>query len=378
MKRTLLLILVIGISILTMAGLQAETGYFYGKGLELETPDGTCSLEGRLYALAHYDTEFEIGEYYGLVDLGLAGAILSEPLLMVYPKEAYIEGYLEDLDFKAGIFYNSFGSGMVLNPVNLFAKKGASGNLPMNGLELDYGLNNGNLSGYIFTSMDEDVDLQLIADFLAELKSGNLSFANDPEWKFHTGVAGRLDYNFSGIDTIFTVAYDKTDETITATKTVNGNETLVSDKPYMLKVGGEAVAQIPGTAFIIHTEASLGIDSDVLLLDGNSDLGGTVKKTIDSIKGVAGIEYQAGTTGLIGIEGYYDSEPGFGVYGNYSKSNWQVKGMGKGALKSGNIVMSLMGEIDYKLSETGTIFSKITCGGTDNNLLVFTGVKLII
>lgn len=378
MKRSLFLFLVISISVLAMAGLQVETGYFYGKGVELETTSGTCSLEGRLYTLAHYDTEFEIGELYGLVDLGFAGAILSEPVFMVYPKEAYVEGYMEDLDFKAGIFYNSFGSGMALNPVNLFVKKGATGKLPMNGLELDYGLDNGNISGYLYTSMDEDMDLQLMADFMSGLKTGNLSLLNDPKWKLHTAVAGRLDYNFSGIDTIFTVAYDKAAETVTATRSVNGNETLVSEKPYLLKLGAEAVAQIPDTAFVIHTGASLGVDGSALLLDGNLDFGDTLADIADSIKGVAGIEYQSGTTGLIGVEGYYDNVPGFAIYGNYTKSNWRVKCMGKGAVKSGNIVMSLMGEVDYKLSQTGTIFTKITCGGTNNDLLVFMGAKLIM
>ena len=376
MKKSLLVFLVISVSVLSMAGLQAETGYFYGKGLGFQTPDGTCSLEGRLYTLVDYNTDFEIGELYGLVDLGFAGAILSEPVFLVYPKEAYVEGYLEDLDFKAGIFYNSFGSGMALNPVNLFEKKIATIGLPMNGLELDYALDNGNLSGYLYTSLDENPDIQFVADSLSELKAGNLNSFNDPTLRLHTAFGGRLESNLSGIDTIFTVACDRADETITATEVIDGNETLVSNKPYLLKFGAEAVAQIPDTAFIIHAGASLGVDSNSLLLNDNSELDNAILNPIDLFKGVAGIEYQSGTTGLIGIEGYYDDIPGFAVYGDYIKNDWQVKGMGKGAVKSGNIVISFIGELDYKIPDLGTVLVKTICDRNCEDLLVFMGFEL--
>ncbi|ABR30881.1 hypothetical protein SU69_05220 [Thermosipho melanesiensis] len=378
--------------------LNFESGYFYIDSdilnigeydfgmLKLSTD---TKFNGTFYAKSSlvFDQIYENSYLYFKGDFYAIS--LPIPTFVTALEEAYAEIYTNLGDIKVGRFVDKLPDSEVYKVYDKVGKYVDNKKLPLTGLKYLYTTDFGsfmfnvfsnletfasNPSTYTYTVKTEIPDLYK-SQILALLSSQSTPILEDllgEKSGYGLGFMG----NIFGIDYSFYLTYKLADYFVVDRVLEEGP--LVK-RPFIYTISNSLVYQIPDTLFMLHNYFGFESESisnfDIIVSGlGKVDIEEKVPSVLEN---VLGIEYQIGSDGLIGLDVYtkfldlkYHSSS-FGVYGNYTKDNMDIKGVIKYNVEDKKI--GILYEAGYGFDDYTKLF--IRGKWNDDVNLIMVGVK---
>ncbi|MBT1248077.1 MULTISPECIES: hypothetical protein [unclassified Thermosipho (in: thermotogales)] len=277
------------------------------------------------------------------------------PLTLTTLKEAYAEAYTKFGDIRVGKFIERLPDSEIFKVYDKVGKFFESEKLPTIGARYMYNTDFGSIKLNVFSNF---VQFERPATYTYTVKTDLpddsliLALLNTPSTPVLDGLKPMLSYgmgwfgNMFGVDYSLYLTYKGADYFVVDKISEEG---LVVKRPFVFTISNSLVYQVPKTSFLVHNY--LGFESGSVSDFEISVLGvGDVKieeKVPSVLENVSGVEYQIGSNGLVGVDGYiklvdlkYDSFL-VGIYGNYSKDNFNVKGMVKYNLEDFDVLYEL-------------------------------------
>jgi hypothetical protein len=408
MKKVVLALLVILASFGFSYSLLFEGGYLYydGNDFSLETNSLTIipvkfstdtKFDGTFYTKSSLRFDQTFDNSYVYFDGQFFTASFFVPLAVVNVNEAYVETYTNFGDLKVGKFVEKLVDSEVFKVYDKIGSYLAGEKLSITGAKYAYTTNYGTLGLYTFSTFESlpsstpasyvytvktNLPDETKMAILASMQGGGLPIVfKDQKFADHFSYAINWSGNVLGVDYGVLLAYKKSNYLVVDKILEDG---VHLKWPFVYTASLSFVYQIPSTSFIVHNYTGFESENKStfnLPVEGLGEV--EIEEKVPSVlENVFGIEYQIGTQGLIGFDGYirlYDFEyydSAISAYGDYKKDEFSVKGMVKYNMKSEKIDVMYEGSYnfdDYTALFARGLYSKIDDSDTN---VVMIGVKV--
>lgn len=313
------------------------------------------SFEGAFYTKSSIMFDSILDNSYIFFEGDFYTVSLPIPVTFVDVKEAYGEVYTNYGELRIGKFIDKLYDSEVFNVYDKIGKRILSEKFAITGLRYNYTTNYGVAGLYVFSTLETVPSLpststhsyEVVTNLPDEYKlqilatlgnSDSQVIIEDPKFIDRFAYAANWTGNIKGLDYSILLTYQKADYLITDKISEDG---VHLKWPFIYTGSLSLIYQVPNTSFIVHNYSGFvsGNSNTFKIPFGTQEV--EIKKSVaNTLEDVLGVEYQIGSNGLIGLDGYvklsdfeYD-DSAIAIYGNYTNDKYDVRGMVKYEIES--------------------------------------------